>query len=79
MEVSDLYRVYGLIRHFEALRDLFNGRRLYEHLGGIGSDLGVLMIDRFKDGYAFAYGLKHKFGAEMQKFSERTAAGKMPY
>lgn len=77
--MATIYNAYALVRHFDALADLFKERRLYEHLSGLGSDLGGLMIDRFKDGRIFSHHLKREFAPEMGEFERRIGEGRAPY
>lgn len=77
--MATIYNAYALVRHFDALADIFKERRMYEHLSGLGSDLGGLMIDRFKDGRIFSHRLKHAFAPEIAEFSRRIEEGKPAY
>jgi len=53
-----LYDVYFVCTHFEQLYDIFKRYNLYTHLSGIGSRVGVEMIDHFKDGWTGVHSLK---------------------
>lgn len=60
MSGADLYLVYFLCRHFDALRKTFESRNLYAHFNGVGSPVGAEMIDHFVDGsHASAVLMKH--------------------
>lgn len=51
LDDHQLYDVYFVMRHFEALYDIFNRSNLYTHLTALGSRIGIEMIDHFKDGH----------------------------
>lgn len=57
LDDRQLYSVYFLILHFKALADIFSSYRMYEHLKGLGSRIGVEMHDHFQDGRLGVHGL----------------------
>jgi hypothetical protein len=65
---SDLYLVYFLCRHFDALRKTFDSRNLYAHFNGVGSPVGSEMIDHFIDGSHASVTLMKKYAQPMDDY-----------
>ncbi|QBF27150.1 hypothetical protein EXN22_16160 [Pseudomonas tructae] len=57
LDDHQLYSVFFLITHFKALEGIFSRNRMYEHLSGLGSRIGVEMHDHFQDGRLVVHGL----------------------
>lgn len=62
---EDLYQVYFLARHFNSLHQIFKESNLYQHLTGLGSKVGIDMIDHFKDGSFASNQLLTKYADQM--------------
>ena len=45
-----LYQVFFVLSHFTSLYKIYKSSRLYDHLKGLGSRIGIEMYDHFRDG-----------------------------
>lgn len=68
---SQMYDVYVTAFHFAQLHRIFRESRLYDHLTGLGSRIGIDMVDHFTDGGAMAAGLLRKHAAEFEAIQRR--------
>lgn len=68
---SQMYEVYVTAFHFAQLHRIFRESRLYDHLTGLGSRIGIDMVDHFTDGGAMAAGLLRQHAAEFEGVQRR--------
>ena len=68
---SQMYEVYVTAFHFAQLHRIFRESRLYDHLTGLGSRIGIDMVDHFTDGGATAAGLLRRHAAEFESIQRR--------
>lgn len=68
---SQMYEVYFTALHFTQLHRIFRESRLYDHLTGLGSRIGIEMVDHFTDGGAMAAGLLRRHAAEFEGVQRR--------
>ena len=68
---SQMYEVYVTAFHFAQLHRIFRESRLYDHLTGLGSRIGIDMVDHFTDGGATAAGLLRRHAAEFEGVQRR--------
>ncbi|MGK4341634.1 BRO-N domain-containing protein [Ectopseudomonas oleovorans] len=68
---SQMYEVYVTAFHFAQLHRIFRESRLYDHLTGLGSRIGIDMVDHFTDGGATAAGLLRRHAAEFEAIQRR--------
>lgn len=68
---SQMYEVYVTAFHFAQLHRIFRESRLYDHLTGLGSRIGIEMVDHFTDGGATAAGLLRRHAAEFEGVQRR--------
>ncbi|WP_278619570.1 Bro-N domain-containing protein [Ectopseudomonas oleovorans] len=68
---SQMYEVYFTALHFTQLHRIFRESRLYDHLTGLGSRIGIEMVDHFTDGGAMAAGLLRQHAAEFEAIQRR--------
>ena len=68
---SQMYEVYVTAFHFAQLHRIFRESRLYDHLTGLGSRIGIEMVDHFTDGGATAAGLLRRHAAEFEAIQGR--------
>lgn len=68
---NQMYEVYFTALHFTQLHRIFRESRLYDHLTGLGSRIGIEMVDHFTDGGAMAAGLLRQHAAEFEAIQRR--------
>jgi prophage antirepressor-like protein len=68
---SQMYEVYVTAFHFAQLHRIFRESRLYDHLTGLGSRIGIDMVDHFTDGGAMAAGLLRQHASEFEGVQRR--------
>lgn len=68
---SQMYEVYVTAFHFARLHRIFRESRLYDHLTGLGSRIGIDMVDHFTGGGAMAAGLLRQHAAEFEDVQRR--------
>lgn len=70
LDDHQLYDVWFVMHHFSALYEIFHRSSLYAHLTGLGSRIGVEMIDHFTDGFCAVRKLS-RLGAEFEAAQRR--------
>lgn len=68
MKSDDLYLVYFVCHHFNALSKIFNKYGMYKNLEGLGSRAGIEMIGHFDDGGHASYTLLKNYGQQMDDY-----------
>lgn len=71
MTEEDLYRVFVLTAHFDAVYEIFRRYNMYDSLKHLGSRAGIEMIDHFKDGSCMSYVLRKRYGQAMDNYRRR--------
>ncbi|WP_090272793.1 hypothetical protein [Halopseudomonas litoralis] len=78
MSDEDMYRVYVLTCHFNALFEIFNKYDMYQSLRALGSRAGIEMIDHFKDGHFQSSVLRRTYERAMEACRRKAAEDSIP-